>query len=208
MKKYIKSMIAAALAGCMLTSAGALVACGGNGDGGNGGNGGETEYVFEAEYTDLTGLVGLGPSGSTSGLNMIAESKEASNGAFVGSLGENSPLTFKFTSDKDGTAALKGIFGSNALASITWTPEEFGIIVNGTAVTYTGFGTEQGVNSVQNFKLRTIGTINIKKGENTIVLKPQNNKHLNGTVSAPSVDCLKLTTDAKLTFDAHEDNLY
>ena len=63
------------------------------------------------------------------------------------------------------------------------------------------------MSSVQNFKLRTIGNISIKQGENTIVLKPQNNKHLNGTVSAPSVDCLKLTTDAKLTFDAHEDNL-
>lgn len=207
MKKLFKTIAATALAGCMLFSTGALVACGGDPDNSDATGGTGTEYTFEAEYTDLTGLVGLGPSGSTSGLGLIADSKEASNEAFVGSLGEKSPLTFKFTSDKDATATLKGIFGSNALAAITWTPEEFAIEVNGTAITYSGFKTEQGVSSVQNFKLRTIGNISIKQGENTIVLKPQNNKHLNGTVSAPSVDCLKLTTDAKLTFDAHEDNL-
>lgn len=136
MKKTVKSLIAAALAGCMLVSAGALVGCGGDNNGENGGGGGGNEYVFEAEYTDLTGLVGLGPSGSTKGVDMIGDSAKASNGYFVGTLGAESPLTFKFNSDKDATATLKGIFGSNALGAITWTPEDFGIVVNGTAITY------------------------------------------------------------------------
>lgn len=208
MKKFIKKLLAVALAGCMLGSFGALVACGnGNDENNNGGSGTGTEYTFEAEYTDLTGLVGMGPSGSAAGLDLISESKEASNEFFVGSLGEKSPITFNITSDKAATATLKGIFGSNALSPITWTPDTFAIEVNGTAVTYSGFKTETSVSSTQNFKLRTIGEISLKAGENTIVFKPKDNKYLNGTTSAPSIDCIKLITDATLTFDAHEDNL-
>lgn len=207
MKKFIKKMLAVALAGCMFCSVGAFTACGGDNDGEGGGSGTGTEYTFEAEYTDLTGLEGMGPSGSPKGLDLISESKEASNDFFVGSLGEKSPITFKITSDKAVTATLKGIFGSNALSPITWEPKTFAIEVNGTAVTYSGFKTETTVSSTQNFKLRTIGDISLKAGENTIVFKPKDNKYLNGTTSAPSIDCIKITADATLTFDAHEDNL-
>ena len=208
MKKFIKKLLAVALAGCMLFSVGALTACGNGNDEDNGGdNGSGTEYTFESEYTDLTGLEGMGPSGSPKGLDLISESKEASNEFFVGSLGEKSPITFKITSDKAVTATLKGIFGSNALSPITWTPDTFAIEVNGTAITYSGFKTETSVSSTQNFKLRTIGDISLKAGENTIVFKPKENKYLNGTTSAPSIDCIKLTADATLTFDAHESNL-
>ena len=202
MKKFIKRTLCAALAACMLVSAGAFVACG---DGEEGDSG--EYYVFEAEYTDFTGLEGLGPSGSPSGLDIIGESKEASNGFFAGQLGEDSPITFKFTSDKDATVTLRAIFGANALAPITWTSETFGIEVNGTAITYTEFKTETSTSSQQNFKTRTLGKIQVKKGENTIVFRPKNNKYLNNMTSAPSIDCIMLSKEATLTFNELKDNL-
>lgn len=208
MKKFVKTLLTLALTGCLALS---FAACANgdnkpNDDDQNGGGTGTT-YTFEAEYTDLTGLKGMGPSGSPTGLGLIGESTEASNGFYVGSLGIESPITFKITSDKAATANLKAIFGSNALAPITWTSAEFAIEVNGTAMTYTSFKTETSVSSTQNFKLRTLGDIQLKAGENTIVFKPKDNKYLNGTTSAPSIDCIKLVTEASLTFDAKESNL-
>lgn len=213
MKKFIKKLIAVAIAGSMFLTAGALLACGGgnkeNGDGDNDNKGdvGANTYTFEAEYTDLTGLDGLGQSGSPTGVGLITMNKDASNGAYVSQLGEKSPITFKITSDKAAKATLKGIFGSNELSPITWTSAEFAIEVNGVSFNYTKFKTEKTTSSVQNFKLRTLGEIDLKAGENTIVFRPQNNKHLSNQTSGPSIDCIKLSTDATLTFEAHEDNL-
>ena len=53
----------------------------------------DTEYVFEAEYTYLEGLEGLGVSGSPTGIGLASESGKASNEFYVGNLGVNSPIT-------------------------------------------------------------------------------------------------------------------
>ena len=66
----------------------------------------DTEYVFEAEYTYLEGLEGLGVSGSPTGIGLASESGKASNEFYVGNLGVKSPITFKITADADCTAML------------------------------------------------------------------------------------------------------
>ena len=76
-----------------------------------------TDYVFEAEYTELEGLEGLGVSGSPTGLGLVAENAKASNGYFVGNLGTSSPITFVIISDTDAVATLKLGVGSNILGS-------------------------------------------------------------------------------------------
>ena len=168
---------------------------------------GETAYVFEAEYTYVIGLEGLGPSGSPSGLGLIGESATASNGFFVGSLGASSPITFTITSDKEVTVTLKGVVGSNALGTCKWNPTTFEILVNDVAVQYDEFSTELGLSDTQNFKTKTIGEITLKEGENTIVFHAGDNKYLNNLASAPSIDCIKITTDATLTMETYESNL-
>ena len=139
-----------------------MIACGGSNDAGNGAapeseetaeaeeesadiEGTGTEYIFEAEYTVLEGLEGLGVSGSPTGIGLAKEKASASNGFYVGELGTSSPITFVITSDADAAATLKGVFGSNALGNCSWNPESFIVTVNGEAVQYEEFTTDNGM---------------------------------------------------------------
>lgn len=162
-----------------------------------------TEYVFEAEYTVLEGLEGLGVSGSPTGIGLAKENAKASNGFFVGELGQKSPITFVITSDKDATANLKGVFGSNTLGNCTWNPKSFIITVNGEALDYPEFTTDNGTDqsNLENFKKKNLGEIQLKAGENTIVLVAGDNTYRSNMPSAPSIDCLDITTEAVLSMD-------
>lgn len=167
------------------------------------------EYVFEAEYTALDGLEGLGVSGSPTGLGLISENGKASNGFFVGNLGVDSPLTFVITSDADCTATLKLTVGSNILGNCAWNPTTFVITVNGEALQYDEFTTDNGDDPMDqnNFKTKTIGEINLVAGENTIVLVAGENAYRSNLPSAPSIDCIKLVTDANLSMVELEENI-
>lgn len=167
-----------------------------------------TEYVFEAEYTELEGLEGLGVSGSPSGIGLASESSAASNGFYVGNLGVDSPITFVITSDQDATATLKGVFGSNILGSCSWDPASFVITVNGTPMEYAAFQTEDGTGTdQQNFKTKNLGEIQLVSGENEIVFVAGDNTYRSNLPSAPSIDCLKITTEAALTMENIESNI-
>lgn len=168
-----------------------------------------TEYVFEAEYTELEGLEGLGVSGSPTGLGLISENAKASNGFFVGNLGTASPITFVITADADCTATLKLVLGSNILGSCTWNPTSFVITVNGEAIQYDEFTTDNGDDPMDqnNFKTKTIGDINLVAGDNTIVLVAGENTYRSNLPSAPSIDCIKLITDAGLSMVELEENI-
>ncbi len=168
-----------------------------------------TEYVFEAEYTELEGLEGLGVSGSPTGLGLIAESSKASNEFFVGNLGQKSPITFVITSDSDAVATLKLTVGSNILGNCTWNPTTFVITVNGVAIDYKEFTTDNGTDPMDqnNFKTRKAGEINLVAGENTIVLVAGENTYRSNLPSAPSIDCIKLTTTAQLSMVELEENI-
>ncbi len=167
------------------------------------------EFVFEAEYTMLEGLEGLGVSGSPSGIGLAAESGAASNGFYVGNLGVDSPITFVITSDQDTTATLKGVFGSNILGNCSWDKTSFIITVNGTAIDYEAFTTEDGTDSAnqQNFKTKTLGEIQLVSGTNEITFVAGDNTYRSNLPSAPSIDCIKLSTSAALTMETYESNI-
>lgn len=168
-----------------------------------------TEYIFEAEYTVLEGLEGLGVSGSPTGVGLAKEKASASNGFYVGELGTSSPITFVITSDVDATATLKGVFGSNVLGNCTWNPASFIVTVNGEAIQYEEFTTDNGTdaNDQENFKTKNLGEIQLKAGENQIVFTAGDNTYRGNLPSAPSIDCLKITTEASLSMEEVVENI-
>ena len=159
-----------------------------------------TDYTFEAEYTELEGLEGLGVSGSPTGLGLVTENAKANNGYFVGNLGTASPITFIVVSDADTVATLKIRVGSNILGNCAWNPTTLKILVNGEAVQYEEFTTDNGDDPMDqnNFKVKKIGDINLVKGENTIVIVAGENTYRSNLPSAPSIDYIRLTTAAAL----------
>jgi len=167
------------------------------------------EYIFEAEYTILEGLEGLGVSGSPTGIGLAKENAKASNGFYVGELGAKSPITFVITSDADATATLKAVLGSNTLGNCTWNPENFVVTVNGEAIQYEEFTTDNGTdaNNQENFKNKNLGEIQLKEGENVIVLAAGDNTYRGNMPSAPSIDCLKITTEAVLSMEEVVENI-
>lgn len=168
-----------------------------------------TEYVFEAEYTYLEGLEGLGVSGSPTGIGLASEHADASNEFYVGNLGVKSPITFKITADQATTATMKIRVGTNVLGAQKWNPTAFVIMVNGTPVEYEEFETAPGddLSDQQNFKYKTIGDIELVEGENEIVFVAGDNLYRSNLPSAPSIDCIKLITDAALTMEEYPENI-
>ena len=169
----------------------------------------DTEYVFEAAYTYLEGLEGLGVSGSPTGIGLASESAKASNEFYVGNLGVNSPITFKITADAACTATLKIRVGTNVLGLQTWDPVSFIITVNDEPLAYEPFTTEPGDDPTdqQNFKYKTIGDIALNEGENVIVFVAGENTFRSNLPSAPSIDCIKLITTAGLTMEEYPENI-
>lgn len=168
-----------------------------------------TEYIFEAEYTALDGLEGLGVSGSPTGIGLAKENANASNGFYVGELGTKSPITFVINSDADTTATLKAVLGSNSLGNCTWNPTSLIVTVNGEAIQYEEFTTDNGTDTSnqENFKTKKLGEIQLKAGENTIVFLAGENTYRGNLPSAPSIDCLKITSNAKLSMEENIDNI-
>ena len=167
------------------------------------------DYTFEAEYTYLEGLEGLGVSGSPTGIGLASESSKASNDFYLGNLGVNSPVTYKITSDQDAVATLKICVGTNVLGAQKWNPTTFVITVNGEAIEYEEFETAPGddVTDQQNFKVKTIGEIQLVAGENEIVLVAGDNTYRSNLPSAPSLDYIRLTTTATLEMEEYPENI-
>ncbi len=168
-----------------------------------------TEYIFEAEYTVLDGLEGLGVSGSPTGIGLAKENTKASNGFYVGEIGSNSPITFVITSDTDAMVTLKAVLGSNTLGNCTWNPTSFVVTVNGEAIQYDEFKTDNGtdLSNQENFKTKNLGEIQLKTGDNTIVFSVGDNTYRSNLPSAPSIDCLKITSDATLSMNEKVENI-
>lgn len=168
-----------------------------------------TEFIFEAEYTVLEGLEGLGVSGSPTGIGLAKENAKASNGFYVGELGLGSPISFVITADADTTATLKAVLGSNTLGNCTWNSTSFVITVNGEAVAYKEFTTDNGTDASdqENFKTKNLGDIQLKAGENVIVFTAGENTYRGNMPSAPSIDCLKITAGAALSMEEVVENI-
>lgn len=200
----------------MVGSVFAFVGCGGGNDnGGNDQTGGDdgsneegTAYVFEAEYTELEGLEGFGPSGSPIGTGLALPVSDASNGYCVANLGTESPITYVITSSSEVTVTLRGVFGNNSLgSSCKWNPTTFKVSVNGTELNYKEFETSKDTSGGQNFKTINLGEITLKEGENTIVFSVGKNDYLNNLPVGPSIDCIKIKSTATLTMKEYKDNI-
>lgn len=183
-------------------------------------------YVFEAEYTDLTGVTGKGYSNEAAGTNMIQKDgnptlTKASNGFWVGFLNKTgAALTFHIHADNnvnDATLILR-LSGEHTGGSpgIYFTDEEFLVTVNGQKVSYgslqvnTMFVQDTMKMPFQDFTVAI--NLSLNAGDNEIKLLVNNSRkpEAGGTMSAtaPMVDCIKIVTQqAVLSWDPKEENL-
>lgn len=170
-------------------------------------------YVFEAEYTDLTGKVGVGYSGEAEGKNMILSDDYgagASNGYFVSYLYRKGlSLEFNIASDAAVSDASLYLRLSAEFVGFVMTPDLVAIEVNGEAIAYDPIALDAGEMYPSPFENYEIGTISLKEGENLIRIEIINDKHMGGTMEAcaPVVDCIYIETEANLTWEPVYDNL-
>lgn len=166
---------------------------------------GSSVYTFEAEQTSLKGKTGPGFSGSATEEGMIVTNATASNGKAVSFLYKNGlTLDFHIASDVAVSDATLTISVAAEMDNINFSSTEFQVLVNGTALTYSN------VNLPNNNTFSdgiTITGVNLKAGENSIILKVNNTKRPMGDAStyaatAPMVDCIKIETSAVLIWDA------
>lgn len=187
----------------------ALTACTGGGSGG-----GKTKtYVMEAEYIDLSEAVGAGMSSEASGVNMIwgnGESDKAkgwSSGYYVGfTYSAGLEFNFEFNSDKDATSTLILRLGSE-IGDVTFTPESLQVKMNGEEVTYTNllvYGSDMADMKFDDFTIAS--NLNIKEGKNTITITILDNTLRSGQIGGPMIDCIKIRTNAELTWADKLDN--
>lgn len=176
-------------------------------------------FVFDAECTDIEDLYGPSWSGTVYGLDLINRDlpvgtigcMNASNGAFIGFLGErgdNTTLTFEINSDRTITDAKLVLRLSAEMRDITLSSDNYKVMVNGTSITYGPFVIDEvpgGMSMIRKpFQDFTISDpITLTAGKNIIALVVNNDIELPGTTTsaiAPFVDCIKISTYAALTW--------
>ncbi len=180
----------------------------------------ETQYVFEAEYTKIKTLSGVGWSNEAKGLDMIMRDKGgvsgASNGFYVGYLYRNGlTLTFKINSDvavDDATLTLR--VSGEMTESIILTGDEYTIKVNDSKIDYagisiTGIDPKPDAPKHEFQDVLVTASLNLVAGENTITLTTSNGIKLGGTATAtaPLVDCIKILSTSVLTWSPIESNI-
>lgn len=166
---------------------------------------GSSVYTFEAEQTSLKGKTGPGFSGSATEEGMIISNNTASDGKAVSFLYKNGlTLDFHIASDVAVSDAKITISVAAEMDNINFSSTEFQVIVNGTALSYSDVSLPN--NETFSDKI-VIAGVNLKAGENSIILKVNNAKRPMGDAStyaatAPMVDCIKIETSAVLIWDA------
>lgn len=177
------------------------------------------QYVFEAEYVDLTGVRGTGYSNEAEGAGMIQKDMNgeagASNGFWVGFMYiSGCSVSFEITSDRavsdvELTLRLSGELQSKIELSST----QYTVAVNQLPMSFKNIvidGIDPSLNGKRKeFTDFTLGNISLKEGKNVITITTSNSVPMTGKLASTSflLDCLKLTTDAVLTWDPKEDNL-
>lgn len=167
---------------------------------------GASTYTFEAEDVNLNEKSGPGYSGENAGPNMIVLNKDvqASNDRFVAyQCRYGNSLEFCLASDTEAEAVLTIRFAAE-FSNMTLVPDIYEISVNGTPLQYQAIaltmadGSQQGL-----FEDCLIGTVTLRKGENLIQVKTINREELGGTLTAtaPIIDCIRLETEAVVTWD-------
>ena len=179
---------------------------------------GVSEYVFEAEDTDLTGKSGPGLSGKAPGTAMIQFSNKlgASNDRFIGyQYDETCTLEFHIVSDMAVSDAKIVLRLSAEMRDYNMGPDNYYIMLNGNLISYSEIKFENvpksgsddvgEVNALPFADFVILENASLKEGLNTIQLQTANDHPLEGTTvlsDAPLIDCLKITTSAVLSWSA------
>ena len=181
-----------------------------------------TEYIFEAEQTDISSIEGVGYSNGRGGEDLVFASDDgtgpdmkASGGYYIAGLYvQGNELVFVINSDKavsDATLVLRlaAEFRNITMSPDPAAPDYYTISVNGTAIDYDEI-TLQGTDATvidggqYPFEDYTVtASLSLRQGENVIRLTTSNaNAYTVGTqkANAPMVDCIKIYTTAVLTW--------
>lgn len=210
MKRKILAAILAAV--CLLAMPLLLCACGGDGGDEVIVGDGMKEYVLEAEYTPVAGKIGGAQSGSASGYDLIMQSSAegVSNGYFIHNIHmTDCTLEFTFTAERAGTGALYVRLISQ-WGNTTFTPDNFGIVLNGKEITYSGLLVKGSSDDAPEFVDKVVTqAAEIKQGENKLELIVRENTLNSYTHStgAPAIDCVKIVTDTGISWDPLTENL-
>lgn len=161
---------------------------------------------MESEYTNLTGIVGGGISGSPSGLDLIQANKDASNGYYIGSThAEGFALTYTFNSSVAATDVTVALGLGNELGTaLTYDSKSLTVAVNGTNMTFSSFTVK-----VSGYKAYALGTVSLNAGENKIVTTVVGpNEYCNNSTGGPEFDYVELSSKTTtLTWSPIESNL-
>lgn len=169
---------------------------------------------MEAEYIDLSDVVGAGISSEASGVNMIhgngtdaEKDKGWSSGYYIGfTYVANLELNFVFEANQDASATIVLRLGSE-IGDITFDPNSLAVKLNGEVITYSNILVYGSDMAEMEFKDYTItSNASLKQGENTITLVVLDNTLRTGQVGGPMVDAIKVTTNATLTWTSHTRN--
>ena len=175
---------------------------------------GSNEWVFEVENTDLSTKTGAGLSGTTSKGGMLVSdaSKGASNGVYLSyQYITGNQVEFVLCSDMDVDDVTLVARLSQEARDYTYNSSNYDISLNNESLDYgdieftgvPGF-TADGADPLD-FDDFVIGTgLSLKKGRNTITFTVANSDALSGTTmnaASPLLDCIKLTTEAVVTWD-------
>ena len=181
-------------------------------------------HTFEAEYTNVKGLTGVGWSSSVEGLGLIDVDNMnggASNGFFVGYMYvTGNTLTFNITAEEavdDAVLVLRLTAEGEEGSVVSLTDEELLIKVNDNKLVYDGLlfndipditgGTRR---PFSNHVIHE--TVSLQKGNNVIQLIVNNTKSMGGTMTAtaPMFDCMYIYTNTNLSWtegQCYESNL-
>lgn len=175
--------------------------------------GSQQTFTFEAEYVYLDDFMGAGISNSGEGVNNIYGSgaegdieKGWSNGYFLGNTYAENSIEFKITSDRNASGRLVLRLASE-LGNMKLDNSVFGVEVNGKEVDYSITVANSATGSYDFADYPITGTIQLAAGENVIKLTIKENTLKDGnSIGAPLIDCIRITTDAELTWEPLTDN--
>ena len=170
---------------------------------------------MEAEYVNLDGVKGAGISSDQSGVDMIwgdgdeeDKGKGWSGGYYVGfTYTADFSVTFEFESESVAKATIIIRLGSE-LGDISLTPDIFSITLNNQPINYGTFYVmnSTGMEDMSFIDFMVTNSANINGGKNIITLKVLPNTLKNGVTGGPTIDCIKLESDAKLSYNPKTDN--
>lgn len=180
---------------------------------------GVNTYVFEAEDTNLTGKTGPAVSGTANeiGMIMMKEDRNCSNDRCVGYLyAFGNSLEFYIASDAEVNNATIEVCLSAEMGNVSMDSSNYGIYLNDQKLDYNPividdvpeFDTVLYIADCPNFRSYVVAEgVTLKQGANLVKLVTENNESYPGstmTAHAPLVDCIKVTTDAVLTWDENK----